>query len=58
MFPAQLMLWLVMFPLAILSFFVVTTVKAFVFLFNCPVDIWTIIGKSLEQAKQQEKDNN
>lgn len=56
MFPTQFIIWLVMFPLAVLSFFVVTAVKSFVFLFNCPVDIWIIIGESLQQAQLEEKD--
>lgn len=55
MLPTQFIIWLVMFPLAVLSFFVVTSIKTFIFLFNCPVDIWTIIGRGLEEAELEEK---
>lgn len=55
MLPIQFLLWLIVFPLSVTAFFVATTIRVFIFLFNCPVDIWIMIGESLREPKIKEQ---
>ena len=59
MLPAQFILWLMIFPLAVTAFFIATAIRVFIFLFNSPVDIWIMLGESLKEPKiKEEKTKN
>jgi len=51
----QSLIWIVLFPLAVFSYLFVTFVQLIIFLFNCPVDIWNIIGNGLHQSQSDRK---
>jgi hypothetical protein len=55
MLPTQFILWLIIFPLVVCGFLINTSVRAFIFLFNCPFDTWRYIGKSLDEIQLEEK---
>ena len=55
MFFVKLSIWLVMFPIMVASFAVMSLVEWIVFLFNVPVDLWEMISKNIEETTIAEK---
>lgn len=53
MLPIKLLIWIFMVPAAIIAYLVVTLFDTIVFLFNCPVDIWTLITESFSSAQEE-----
>lgn len=55
MLLSQFILWLIVFPLAVITFLVGTAIRVVIFLFNCPVDIWNMLGDSIDKPKIKEE---
>jgi hypothetical protein len=51
----QAILWGVLYPITLIGFALHTALQIIWFLFNSPVDIWHMIGESLNEMKPKEK---
>lgn len=54
----QAIIWSILYPITLLGFVCVTLWRIFWFLFNSPVDIWTMIGEAVNEQEEVEKQQN
>jgi hypothetical protein len=47
------LLWIVLFPITVIGFFIMTLVECVSFIFNSPVDVWDLISKSVDEATSE-----
>lgn len=50
MFLIKVAIWLVMFPITVIGFAWLSVLEWVAFLFHCPVDIWTIVSRNVDEA--------
>lgn len=47
------LLWIILFPITVVGFFIMTLIECLSFLFNSPVDVWELISKSIDEATSE-----
>lgn len=50
MFLIKVVIWSVMFPITVVGFAWMSLLQCLAFLFNCPIDIWTIVSRNVDEA--------
>jgi hypothetical protein len=50
MFLIKVAIWLVMFPITVVGFAWMSILEWVAFLFNSPIDIWTIVSHNVDEA--------
>jgi hypothetical protein len=50
MLLAKIGIWLLLYPLTVTGFFILSLFEWIHFLFNSPVDVWNVITKSIKEA--------
>lgn len=53
MILAKIAIWLVMYPLGVVGYFIMSVLEVLAFLFNSPVDIWNIISKAVDGEEEE-----
>lgn len=54
----QAIIWGILYPITFLGFVCVTLWQVFWFLFNSPVDVWNMVGETLKENEDVEKQQN
>lgn len=55
MFLIKVVIWLIMVPITVVGFAWMSLLEWVAFLFNCPVDIWTIVSRNIDEATVAEE---
>lgn len=54
----QTIVWCILYPITLLGYVCVTIWQIFWFLFNSPVDIWTMIGNTIREEEAEKSQND
>ena len=52
MILAKIAIWLVMYPIGVVGYFIMSVLEMLAFLFNSPVDIWNIISRAVDGEEE------
>ena len=52
MILAKIAIWLVMYPIGVVGYFIMSVLDMLAFLFNSPVDIWNIISRAVDGEEE------
>lgn len=53
MILAKIAIWLVMYPVGLVGYVVMSIIEMIGFLFNSPVDIWNIISNAVDGVEEE-----
>lgn len=53
MILAKIAIWLVMYPLGLVGYVIMSIIEMAMFLFNSPVDIWNIISRAVDGVEEE-----
>lgn len=51
---AKMLVWIVLYPIMLLSFLTTSLWSIVTFLFHSPVDVWIMISKAVDQAVEEQ----
>lgn len=52
MILAKIAIWLVMYPIGLIGYVIMSIIEMLSFLFNSPVDIWNIISSAVDGVEE------